>query len=79
MYQDKDNFEKQISIVKGTEKFFLEKVENYSEKVFIWLNSPFSRCFFLKKKSKVNIFPKKNRKIYSTQYPAKQPYYQFVN
>ena len=78
MYQDKDNFEKQISIVKGTEKCFWKGGKLFRKGIYLSELS-FFPLLFLKKKSKVNIFPKKDRKIYSTQYSAKQPYYQFVN
>ena len=45
----KTNKNKQISIIKGTEKIFEEKWKNYSEKAFIWVNSPFSPALFFKK------------------------------
>ena len=37
---------KQISIIKGAEKIFEEKWNNYSEKAFIWVNSLFSPALF---------------------------------
>ena len=35
MYQDKDNFEKQISIVKGTEKFFWKGGKLFREGIYL--------------------------------------------
>ena len=78
MYQDKDNFEKQISIVKGTEKFFWKGGKLFRKGIYLTELS-FFPLLFLKKKIQSEHIPPKNRKIYSTQYPAKQPYYQFVN
>ena len=63
IYQVKDNIliEQQIQIERRN--FWRKEEKRYSEKEFIWANSPFFSCFFFKKKNAIWRDSKYKRKI----------------